>query len=79
MWVNDNHADPSSYIGIVNKIGSVMEIPKPVPKWETILRSKLTSADEWADVITSRINHGKSVDSIEQYFGELIEKLGGTK
>ena len=79
LWVNDNHVDPSSYLGIYSKIGTVMAIPKPIPKWETILDDKLSNSSEWKVIIKSRIAHGKATDTIEQYFGELIEKLGGTK
>ena len=46
-----------------------------MPEWERVLDRKLTSADEWVEVIASRIAHGKAVDSIEQYFGEFIVKL----
>lgn len=79
LWINDNHVEPTQYLGIVNKIGTVTEIPKPVPKWETILDDKLANASEWKVIINSRIAHGKATDTIEQHFGALIEKLGGTK
>jgi murein DD-endopeptidase MepM/ murein hydrolase activator NlpD len=79
LWVNDNHVDPSSYLGIVNKVGTVTEMPKPIPKWETILRSKLTSADEWVDKINERISYGVSTNTIEKNFATLIEKLSENK
>jgi len=75
VWVNGAHVEPTQHIGIVNKVGTVTPIPVPVPEWEKIVRAKMTSADDWVEVIRSRIAHGKAVDSIEQYFGEFIVKL----
>jgi murein DD-endopeptidase MepM/ murein hydrolase activator NlpD len=75
VWVNGAHVEPTQHIGIVNKIGTVIPVPVVIPEWEKIVRAKMDSADDWVDVVKSRIAHGKAVNSIEQYFGEFIVKL----